>query len=122
MFEMLRVVDRRTAAEAAYRISLRIYEREHSPEWRRWLPLRPGDVRVPEALDVAARVLDEIEQRTGTPLGRLTDDRIEPYRRRIHEIMRERRAAEHPDPEGVGKRLLEEMRRDYAVPARRAVA
>lgn len=122
MFEILRRVDSRTASEAAYRIGLRIYEREYYPEWRRWLSLRPGDVRDEEAIEVATAVLDEIEQRTGAPLGRLTDGRIEPYERRIHEIMRERRAAEHPDREGVGKRLLEEMRRDYAVPAWRAVA
>lgn len=120
MFDILRRMDGDVAAEAAYRIGLRIYEREYFQDWRRWLPLRPDDRLMPEALAAAAQVLEEIERRTGKPLWALGDAEIDPYRRQVHEIMHERRARERTGDPDLGRRILEEMRRDYG--GHRAVA
>lgn len=113
MFEILRRVPGDVAAEAAYRIGLRIYEREYYADWRKWLPLRPNDGPFAEAVAVATDVLDEIEQRAGKPLANLTDAQLKPYERRIQRIMDQRRRAEFPHDNGVGERILEELRRDY---------
>jgi hypothetical protein len=113
MFEILRSVPSDVASEAAYRVGLRIYEREHFSDWRKWLPLRPNDGPFPEAISVATDVLAEIETCTGKPLAMLTDAQLKPYERRIRTLMAKRRRAEYPDPDGVGERILEELRRDY---------
>lgn len=121
MFEILRSVESAVANDAAYRISLRIREREYFRNWRKWLPLRPDDRLFPGSIRVATRVLQEIERRTGKSPGDLTDAELRPFERRINDIMDERARAEYPDPEGVGERLLAELRREYG-DGRRAVA
>jgi hypothetical protein len=123
MFEILRNADSNTAVDAAYRIGLRISERDRFPTWRKWLPIRPDVQWFPESIAVAARVLEEIEAATGKPLAELSDDEVAPYQRRIRKIMRARSRAEFPDPDGVGERILQELRRDYGPGYRhRAVA
>ncbi|HEX6039789.1 hypothetical protein [Longimicrobium sp.] len=122
MFEILRNVDSAVANDAAYRISLRIREREHFRNWRKWLPLRPDDRLFPGSIRVATRVLQEIERQTGKRLGDLGDAELRPFQRQIDDIMDERMREEYPDPDGVGKRLLEELRRDYGDGGYRAVA
>jgi len=122
MFDLLRTAESTIATEAAYRVSLRILEREHFRDWRRWLPLRPDSRLLPGAVELAERVLREIERLGGKPLSRLTDAELRPYQRHIDEILEARWAAEYPDPDGVGERILAEMRRDYALPEWRAVA
>jgi hypothetical protein len=122
MFEILRTARADVAAEAAYRVGLRIYEREYFSDWRKWLPLRPNDGPFAEAVAVAADVLEEIEHRTGKPLASLTNARLKPYERRIRRIMEQRRRAEFPLDNGVGERILQELRRDYGRPDWRAVA
>lgn len=113
MFEILLSVHSDVATEAAYRIGLRIYEREYFSDWRKWLPLRPNDGPFPEAITVATDVLEEIESRAGKRLAMLTDAQLKPYERRIRDIMTERQREEYPDPDGTGERILEELRRDY---------
>lgn len=120
MFDVLRSIQSDVATEAVYRIGLRIYEREYFQDWRRWLPLRPNDHPAPEALAAATQVLEEIERRAGKPLGQLDDAEIEPYRRKVHRIMDQRRARERTVDPAVAQRILEEMRRDYG--GHRAVA
>lgn len=120
MFEVLRTAASDVITDAAYRISLRIREREYYRDWRKWLPLRDNGRQVPGANDLAARVLEEVERRSGKALADLTDAELGPYQRRIDEILGQRRAAEYPDPDGVGERLLEELRRDYGSPEWRA--
>lgn len=120
MFDVLRTAPSGVTTDAAYRVSLRIRERQYYRDWRRWLPLRDNGRRVPGALDVASRVLAEIERRSGKALADLSDTELAPYQLRIDDILDQRRAAEYPDPDGVGARLLEELRRDYGSPEWRA--
>jgi hypothetical protein len=101
---------------------LRIREREYFRNWRKWLPLRPNGRLLPGTVGVATQVLGEIERRSGKALADLTDAELQPYQRRINEILEARWAAEYPDPEGVGERILQELRRDYGSPDGRAVA
>jgi hypothetical protein len=122
MFDILRTADRAVANDAAYRVGLRIREREYFRNWRKWLPLRPDDRLFPCSIAIATRVIEEIERAAGKRLSELTDEELDPFERRINEILRERRAAEHPDTEGVGERILAELRRDYGLPEWRAVA
>jgi hypothetical protein len=113
MFEILRTVHGDVAAEAAYRVGLRIYERAYYADWRKWLPLRPNDGPPAEAIAVATDVLEEIEQRAGKPLANLPDAQLRPYERRIQKIMEARQRAELPADSGLGERILQELRRDY---------
>lgn len=122
MFDLLRTVKREVATEAVYFAGLRIREREFIPDWRRWLPLRPGSPTFPESVDVAAQLLTEIEEQAGKPLERLTDAEIEPYHQSIHEVMDERYAAERRSDPARGDRVLESLRREYGNPNLRAVA
>jgi hypothetical protein len=122
MFDVLRTADSDVANDAAYRVGLRIRERAYFRDWRKWLPLRPDDRLFPTSIGVATRVLEEIERRTGKRLSDLTEAELEPFQRRVHDIIDERWAAEYPDPDGVGERILEELRRDYGRPEMQAVA
>lgn len=47
------------------------------------------------------------------PLAELSDAELDPFQRRIHDIMAARQARDDPDPDGAGQRILEELRRDY---------
>jgi hypothetical protein len=122
MFEILRTAASDVTTEAAYRIGLRIWEREYYRDWRKWLPLRPDGRLLPGTVDVVTHVLAEIERRSGKSLADLSDAELKPYQRRINDILDKRWAEEYPDPEGVGERLLNELRRDYGLPEWRAVA
>lgn len=122
MFDVLRTADSDVANDAAYRVGLRIRERAYFRDWRKWLPLRPDDQLFPASIAVATRVLEEIERQTGKRLSELTDAELEPFQRRVHAIIDERWAAEYPDPDGVGERILQELRRDYGRPHMQAVA
>ncbi|HEU0299272.1 MAG TPA: hypothetical protein VFR37_07460 [Longimicrobium sp.] len=122
MFDMLRTARREVATEAVYFAGLRIRERDFIPDWRRWLPVRPGNPTFPESVGMAAQLLTELEERAGKPLERLTDAEIEPYRRSIHAVMDERYAAERRSDPTLGERALERLRREYGEPNLRAVA
>lgn len=112
MFDVLWRVDLATLSDVSYNVGLRIVERDRFPAWRKWLTLRPGDIR-PAAVPAATEVLEEIERRAGKPLGEIGEQEIEPYQLGMYEIARERRRREMgSDPERA-ERLLEELRRDY---------
>lgn len=113
MFDVLRTASSDMITDVAYRVSLRIRERHYYRDWRKWLPLRDNGRHVPGAIDVASLVLAEIERRSGKALADLSDAEMAPYQRQIDDILDRRWAAEYPDPDGVGDRLLEELRRDY---------
>jgi hypothetical protein len=122
MFEILRTVQREIATEAVYLAGLRMREREFIDDWRRWLPLRPGNPTFPASLDVAATLIEEIEQRTAKRLEQLSEAELEPYRRCIHQVMDRRYARQRSGDPTVGRRILEELRRDYGRPDWQAVA
>ena len=67
MFEILRTAPIELLTDAAYRIALRIREREHFPNWRKWLPIRPDDQPHPASIAVATGVLAEIEAARASP-------------------------------------------------------
>lgn len=120
MFRILRDADFDVAEEALYHAGLRLHERQYFPEWRHWLPLRTSGILAPESIEVAAAVLEEIERRSGKPLGALSDDELSPYNREIYRISDERREKERPGlGREVGERLLEELRREYGDLSRR---
>jgi hypothetical protein len=118
MFDLLKTVRGEVATEAVYLAGLRIREREFFPEWRRWLPLRPGNATFPESLRVAAGLLDAIERDAGVPLARLGEADVEPYQRAIRALMDERYRRERRGDPSVARRILAEMRRDYGSPER----
>lgn len=121
MFRILEESEFNVAEEALYHAGLRIHERQYFTDWRHWLPLRTSGVRAAASLDVAATVLEEIERRSGKPLGMLTDEEIRPYSREMYRISDERRKKERPGlGREVGERLLEELRREYGDLSRRA--
>lgn len=121
MFRILRESEFDVAEEALYHAGLRIHERQYFTDWRQWLPLRTSGVRAAASLDVAATILEEIERRSGKPLGMLTDDEVRPYSREMYRISDERRKKERPGlGREVGERLLEELRREYGDLSRRA--
>jgi hypothetical protein len=122
MFEVLHSGDLNVLSNAVYLIGLRMREREYYPDWRRWMPLRSGDGHRPQAYEVAVGIIEEIEIAEGRSIAELSDRELDPYVHCIHEILRQRRAAEHPNTEGVGERILAELRRDYGLPEWRAVA
>ena len=103
-----------------YLAGLRIRERGGFPDWRRWLVLRTGEPTFPESPNVAEKLLEEIEDAAAKPLATLSDAELRPFNQRMDEIMAEWRA--YPQPDAVGQRLLEELRRDYRGPHWRAVA
>ena len=122
MFEILNTVKRQVATEAVYLAGLRMREREFIDDWRRWLPLRSGRPTFPTSLDVAARLIEEIELRTTRPLEQLTEAELEPYWRSIRQVMDRRYAQTRSSNPAVGRRILEELRRDYGRPEWQAVA
>lgn len=114
MFDVLTREELDLADEAVYHLGIRLWERRAYPDWRRWLPLRSGEVLDADSFRVATAVLEEIERRAGKPLGELSDAEVECYSRRIHRIVDTRDERERPGlPAGEGERLLEELRRDY---------
>jgi hypothetical protein len=113
MFDLLNEVPRGVATEAIYFAGLRIRERARYPDWRRWLPLRPGDATYPESVDAAAKLLEEIEAQAGKPLAELADQEVQPLWDQAHSVMDERYDREIPPDPAVGERVLADLRRRY---------
>lgn len=113
MFDLLNQIERGAAAEAIYFAGLRIHERRHYPDWRRWLPLRPGDPAFPESLDAAAKLIEEVERHAGKPLAELSDAEVDPLWEQAREVMEARYGREVPSNPAVAERVLAELRRAY---------
>lgn len=113
MFDLLNEIPRGAAAEAMYFAGLRISERAYYPDWRRWLPLRPGDPSFPESLDAAAKLIEEIEVRAGKPLAELSDAEVEPLWGEAGRVMDERYDREIPPDARVAERVLADLHRRY---------
>ena len=122
MFESLRSTAKEVATQVAYRVGLRIYERDRFPSWRDWLATRPDTRMSGEAVEIATHILEQIEERTGKPLAAITDEEMSPYLRAMYDVMDQRYQAERRLDPAIGRRILEEMRRDYGHPDQRAVA
>lgn len=114
MFDELRSASKDIATDVVYRVGLRVWERDRFPSWRKWLATRPHDRLSPEATAVATHILEQIEMRTGKPLGELSDAEVSPYLQAMYNVMEQRSKAERTLDPAVGRRILEEMRRDYA--------
>jgi hypothetical protein len=113
MFDLLNTVPRGVATEAIYFAGLRIRERARFPDWRRWLPLRPGDATYPESVDAAGKLIEELEARAGKPLAELTDAEVEPIWEEARKVMKDRYDREiPPDPE-LAERVLADLHRRY---------
>lgn len=113
MFNVLNEVPFGTALEAIYFAGHRIQERAYYPDWRRWLPLRPGDAIHPGSVDAAATLLEELECRAGKPLAELTNPELEPIWLQAHRVFDERKDREYPPDPVRGERLVAELRRMY---------
>ncbi|HEX8696199.1 MAG TPA: hypothetical protein VF746_27525 [Longimicrobium sp.] len=108
-----------------YDAMLRLYERERfrSPGLREILLRDRAQMsasaignaeRAAQVAEAFADVLAEIEEREGTPVPELSQERASYYTQELSSILDERlRAARpHRDPRR-GRELLEELRRDY---------
>lgn len=116
MFEVVHSEDLDVLTSAVYLAGLRVRERHAYPDWRTWLPLRPGGDEDPDALAAAARIIEDIEHAEGRPLTEISDRDLRPYERCVSDIVDERRRRERPyDPE-EGERLLRELRERYGGP------
>jgi hypothetical protein len=113
MFEPLRSVREDVATEVAYRVGLRIYERDRFPTWRNWLAVRPNNRMSEEAVRISTHILEQIEARTGKPLATIPDEEMSPFLREMYDVMEQRWRAERKGDPAVAQRILEEMRRDY---------
>jgi len=113
VFDELRAVAKDVATEVAYRVGLRIYERDRFPTWRNWLATRPNNRMSDDAVRIATHILEQIEERTGKPLCTIADDEMSPFLGEMYDVMEERRKAEPKGDPAVARRILEEMRRDY---------
>lgn len=113
MFDELRSAEKDVATEVAYRVGLRIYERDRFPTWRNWLATRPDNRMSDKAVRISTGILEQIEARTGKPLSTIADEEMSPFLREMYDVMDERRKAEPKGDPAVTQRILEEMRRDY---------
>lgn len=113
MFEALRSTSREVATQVAYRVGLRIYERDRFPTWRDWLATRPDNRMSEEAVQISTQILQQIEERTGKPLSTITDEEMSPFLREMYDVMEQRWRANRKGDPSVAQRILEEMRRDY---------
>lgn len=113
MFNVLNEVPFGVAVEAIYFAGLRVRERAYYTDWRRWLPLRPGDATHPESVDAAARLIEELECRAGKPLAELTDAQLEPIWLQAHRVFDARMHREFPPDPVRGERLLADLRQRY---------
>jgi hypothetical protein len=113
MFNVLNEVPFGTALEAIYFAGWRVRERDRYPDWRRWLPLRPGDAIHPGSVEVAARLIEELESRAGKPLSALPEAELEPIWLQAHRVFDARMHRESPPDPVRGERLLADLRRRY---------
>lgn len=118
MFDVLWRIDLDLLTHVMYNVGLRITERDRFPTWRKWLPIRPGDIP-PEAIPIATEVLEEVERRAGKELAEIGEEQMQPLEFMMHRIARERRVREMKVDETRAQRLLEELRRDYGDVSRR---
>jgi hypothetical protein len=117
LFEALHTAELNVLNEAVYLLGLRFHERPYIAGWRKLLRVKPGGSD--EAVALAARVIEDIEEAEGKSFEDLTEQEAAPYRRCIHNITDRRRAEEDPPtPEEVeqAQQILEEMRRMYGGP------
>lgn len=113
MFDLLNQIPRGAAAEAIYFVGWRISERAYYPDWRRWLPLRPGDPAFPESTSAAEKLIEELEARAGKPLAELTDEEVDRIWEVARKVMKDRYDREiPPDPEQA-ERVLADLHRRY---------
>jgi hypothetical protein len=115
MFEVLHSEELDVLTSAVYLAGLRMRERACYREWRTWLPARPGG-ELPETLDAAARIIEDIENAEGRALADLSDRELGPYERCIGDIMRGRRLRERPYDPGSAERRLQDLRQRYGGP------
>jgi hypothetical protein len=113
MFDLLNEIPRGAAAEAMYFAGLRISERAYCPDWRRWLPLRPGDPAFPESVGAAEKLIEELETRAGKPLSELADSEVEPIWKEARRVMKDRYDREIPPDPAVAERVLADLHRRY---------
>lgn len=113
MFDLLNQIPRGAAAEAIYFAGLRTRERRYYPDWRRWLPLRPGDPAFPESLDAAATLIEELEARAGKPLAELADAEVQPIWEDARAVMKDRYDREIPPNPAAADRVLADLHRRY---------
>ena len=113
MFNVLNEVPFGTAIDAIYFAGLRVSERTRFPDWRRWLPLRPGDAIHPGSVDAAAKLIEEVEVRAGKPLAQLSDAEVGPIWAEANRVFDERADREIPPDAEVAERVLADLRRRY---------
>lgn len=113
MFNVLNEVPFGVAIEAIYFAGWRVRERAHYPDWRRWLPLRPGDATFPGSVAAAAKIIEELECRAGKPLAELSEAELEPIWLQAHRVFDERLHREFPPDPVRGEQLLADLRRRY---------
>jgi hypothetical protein len=113
MYDELRSAAKDVATEVAYRVGLRIYERDRFPTWRNWLATRPNNRMSDEAVRIATHILEQIEERTGKPLSAIRDDEMRQFTGEMYDVVEQRWRAERKGDPAVAQRILEEMRRDY---------
>jgi hypothetical protein len=113
MFDLLNEVPRGVATEAVYFAGLRISERARYPDWRRWLPLRPGDATYPESVQAATELLEELEARAGKTLANLTDPELKPLWAEAHRVLDERYDREIPPDAEQAERIIADLHRRY---------
>ncbi|HYH81569.1 MAG TPA: hypothetical protein VEX86_17320 [Longimicrobium sp.] len=119
MFEITHELDDSALTSVMYHVQLRIYERDRFPG-----PVaraeRMHTVMMESELPLAPTVeamVAEIEAHAGVPLEALTEERAGQYARQLGEISSARvRARPGYNPER-GRRLLEEIRREYGYAA-----
>jgi hypothetical protein len=115
MFEITQELDDSTLTSVMYHVQLRIFERDRFPGADERVE-RMRTVMMDSELHLVPTIesmVTEIEAHAGGPLEELTDECAGQYARQLGEISSARdRALPGYDPER-GRRLLEEIRREY---------
>lgn len=116
MFEVLHSGDLDVLTGAVYLAGLRMRERRAYPDWRTWLPLRPGGDERADVLSAATRIIEDIERAEGLPLAEISDRDLRPYERCVSDIVDERGMRERPHDPRQAERVLRELRDRYGGP------
>jgi len=109
MFEILNEVPEGEAVHAVYETTLQLYQHD------RLGTLRDGGCPLSEN-KLAARLLDEISEVEGKHVADLPKETTKRYIVEVSEVLERRLREAHPDPDGRGEAILEEMRVQYAWP------
>ena len=121
MFEFLMQAPESAVTKAVYDASLRLYERKRFPRGREPLPEPrpsrggPAPWANAEPGEIVAEIVERIERAEAAPLGQFTDETAGHYISELSDLLMERIRRDHPDPEGRGAKLLQELREQYAV-------